>query len=272
MATALEQKLKATVNNSRLGTVLYFTPCKVVDAGSFASLRMASPLPMTATVVLIHNMWGNHRILHRHVQLFNELGYNCVTFNLYRASSIKDPHPFGFFGFLKNLQFMHQVWVEQVQDVLDSIEGQKIIFAMSGPAIAGIIAGSQRSDVTHLICDSGPFKEVWQCTYRLLTQIWPIPTAPLRALFTTVSVFLWGPTAFRRSQKALRCWNKNVPILSIRGILDPLVFPKNIDGIFKDHSDLKIKVWTIANAHHLDGLKLFPDAYKKEILSFLRTN
>jgi hypothetical protein len=140
---------------------------------------------------------------------------------------------------------------------------------MSGPSIAGIIAASQRTDVTHLICDSGPFKEVWQCTYRLLTQIRHIPTAPLRALFTTVSVFLWGPTAFRRSQKALRNWNKNIPILSIRGSLDPLVFPQNIDGIFKEHSELTIKVWTIENAHHLDGLKLFADAYKKEISSFV---
>jgi pimeloyl-ACP methyl ester carboxylesterase len=164
---------------------------------------------------------------------------------------------------------MHQAWVEQVLDVLDSVEGKKIIFAMSGPSIAAIIAGAQRDDVTHLICDSGPFKEIWQCTYRLLTQIWHIPTAPLRALFTTVAVFLWGPTAFRRSQKALRSWNKKIPILSIRGTLDPLVFPENIDGIFKDHSDLNIKVWTIANAHHLDGLKLFPHDYEREIASFL---
>ena len=253
MATTLEQELEATAEKrvSRRGTVggttIYFTPSKVADSS------IATPSKVAQTVVLIHNMWGNHRILHRHVQLFNELGFNCVTFNLYRASSIKDPLPFGIFGFLKYFQFMHQVWVEQVQDVLDSVEGQKIIFAMSGPSIAGIIAGSQRTDVTHLICDSGPFKEIWQCTYRLLTQIWYIPTAPLRALFTTVSVLLWGPTAFRRSQRALRHWNKNVPILSIRGTLDPLVFPKNIDGIFKDHSDLNMKVWTITNAHPSGG-------------------
>jgi pimeloyl-ACP methyl ester carboxylesterase len=267
LATTLEQKLgakiKASPKNNRRGkmsvttkgTVTYTTPSEVAEASK-------------PTVVLIHNMWGNHRILHRHVQFFNELGHNCVTFNLFRASSIQDPHPFGIF---KYFQFMHQVWVEQVQDVLDSVEGQKIIFAMSGPSIAGIIAGSQRADVTHLICDSGPFKEIWQCTYRLLTQIWHIPTAPLRALFTTVSVFLWGPTAYQRSQKALNNWDKNVPILSIRGTLDPLVFPKNIDGIFKNHSDLNIKVWLIEGAHHLDGLKMFPVVYKKEIANFLQS-
>jgi hypothetical protein len=247
----VEQKL------SRRGAVIYYT----------ASLRSNSPTQKIPTVVLIHNMWGNHRILHRHVKLFHDLGYNCVTFNLYKASTIKDPHPFGFFQKFKT---MHQLWVEQVEDVLNSVDGDKIIFAMSGPSIAGIIAGSGRTDITHLICDCGPFREVWACTYRLLTQIWHIPTPPLRAIFTTWSVFLWGMNAFHRSQKALRQWNKMVPILSIRGELDPLVYPQNIDGIFKDHPSLKIKVWNIEKGHHLDGLKLFPEEYKKNVESFLK--
>ncbi len=248
----MEQKL------SQRGTMIYFTMSS--QQGS-PEIRSSNP-----TVVFIHNMWGNHRILHRHVKLFSELGYKCATFNLYKASTIKDCHPFGFFQKFKS---MHQLWVEQAEDVLNSVEGKKIIFAMSGPSIAGIIAGSQRTDITHLICDSGPFKEVWACTYRLLTQIWHIPTPPLRAVFTTWSVLMWGVTAFRRSQNALRHWNKNVPIFSIRGALDPLVYPENVNGIFKDHTHLSIKVWTIEKGHHLDGLKLFPEIYKQQIVSFL---
>jgi uncharacterized protein len=253
LATALEQKLVETTAKkiSQRGSVIYWTPGQDRNR---------------PTVVLIHHMWGNHHILQRHVQLFHELGYNCATFNIYRASTIRDPHPFRFHH---NFQSMHQLWAEQVKDVLDSLEGKKIIFAMSGPSIAGLIAASQRPDVTHFICDSGPFKEIWQCTYRLLDQIWHIPTPPLRALFTTGAVFLWGPAAFKNSQSALARWKKNVPILSIRGSLDPLVYPKNIEGIFKNHRDLNIQVWTLPSAHHLDGLKLSPELYREKIEAFL---
>lgn len=249
MATALEQKL------SRRGTPLYITPG--------VSQNPNEPKP---TVVLIHNMWGNHRILSRHVHLFISLGFSCVTFNLYQASSIKDPHPFGIWGLFS---FMHQRWVEQIEDVLDSIPEKKIIFSMSGPSISAIIAASKRTDITHLICDSGPFKEVWACTYRLFTQIWHIPTAPLRMIFTTIAVLIWGPTAFSRSQRALQNWNPSVPILSIRGEKDPLVFPANIDGIFKNHKNLKIEIWQLPQAHHLDALKMFPEEYKECLEDFL---
>lgn len=255
MATALEQKL------SRRGTPLYITQ------GVSPNFESHHPVAQNTTVVLIHNMWGNHRLLSRHVQLFNSLGYTCVTFNLYQASSIKDPHPFGWFG---RLAFMHQRWVEQISDVLDSVNGEKIIFAMSGPSISAIIAAANRTDITHLICDSGPFKEIWSCTYRLLTQIWHISTAPLRLIFTTVSVLIWGPHAFSRSQRALKNWNKSIPILSIRGEKDPLVFPSNIDGIFKDHKNLNIKIWQLPEAHHLDALKMFPEKYKECLKDFLK--
>lgn len=222
--------------------------------------------PQKATVVMIHNMWGNHRILARHVQLFHSLGYSVVTFNLYQASTIKDPHPFGWRG---PFGFMHQRWVEQTTDVLDSVEGKKILFAMSGPSVAAIIAGSGREDITHLICDSGPFKEVWSCTYRLFTQIWHIPTALLRAVFTTGAVLVWGPHAFRRSQRALQSWSSHIPILSIRGEKDPLIFDDSIEGIFKDHPHLNIFILRLPGAHHLDGLKMFPELYREKISEFL---
>jgi hypothetical protein len=189
-----------------------------------------------------------------------------VTFNLYRASTIKDANPFGWRGYFR---FMHQCWVEQVQDVLDSVEGKKIIYAMSGPSIAAIIAASGRNDITHLICDSGPFKEIWSCTYRLFTQIWHIPTALLRAVFTTGAVFLWGPHAFKRSQQALAEWSTKVPILSVRGEKDPLIFDSNIEGIFQNHRHLNLFIWRIANGHHLDGLKINPELYKNKIVEFL---
>ncbi|MBY0384766.1 alpha/beta hydrolase [bacterium] len=250
MATALEQKL------SLRGTPIYVTPGVP-----------QTPDAQNPTVVFVHNMWGNHRLLARHVQLFNSLGYTTVTFNLYQASSIKDPHPFGWWG---RWGFMHQRWVEQISDVLNSIEGQKIVFAMSGPSISAIIAASGRTDITHLVCDSGPFKEVWSCTYRLFTQIWHVPTALLRTIATTGAVIIWGPHAFFRSQRALKNWNKSAPILSIRGEKDPLVFPSNIDGIFKDHKDLNITIWSLPEAHHLDALKMFPDLYREKIEFFLK--
>ena len=80
---------------------------------------------------------------------------------------------------------------------------------------------------------------------------------------------MWGPGAFARSQQALREWPQNVPILSIRGGRDPLVFPENIEGIFQDHPQLKLKTWLIPDAHHMDGLKMFPENYRKTLEDFL---
>lgn len=221
-----------------------------------------------ATVVLVHNMWGNHKVLNRHVQMFQSLGHPCVTFDLYRGSTIKNPSPFPFYYYFN---FMYLNWVWQIRKILDAHPGEKIIFAMSGPSISAIIACDGRSDVSHLICDGGPFREIWRCTFRLFTQVFFIPTWPLRFLGTTFGVLQWGWQAFWHSQKVLRRWPSSRPILSIRGAKDPLVFPENIDGIFKDHKNLKLTTWILAEGGHLDGLKKFPQDYKNKITDFLKS-
>lgn len=218
-------------------------------------------------VIFIHNMWGNHKSCRRHVEFFNALGYTCVTFNLFRGSTIKNDHSYSTADYF---QFIYSNWCKQITDVLDSIPGQKIVFSLSGPSLSGLIAATKRKDIAKYICDGGPFKEVWSCTYRMFTFEKKISNRFLRFLWTTWSILIWGPFAFKHLTRALEGWNPKVPILSIRGALDPIVHVNNIDNVFKSHNHLSLRIYKIDKGFHLDGLKNFSEDYSRVLISFLK--
>lgn len=242
---------KSMEYKSRGGTVLHYS---IVE-------NSAKPV-----IVMVHNMFGNHKTFRRHVEFLNSSGYTCVTFNLVQASAIDSEHGYSRFELF---DFMYRNWVRQIVDVLDSIPGRKVIFSLSGPSLAALIAASQRTDIDKFICDGGPFREFWACTYRMFTLEKKIANPIVRFIRTTISCLLWGPFAFGHLTRTLEKWNPNVPILSLRGTLDPIVFPQNIENVFKNHSQINIRVHQIEKGHHLDGLKNFPDEYSKVVLSFL---
>lgn len=218
------------------------------------------------TVVMVHNMWGTHKTFHRHVKLLNDLGYTCVTFDLFQGSTIRGHNKIPLY---RHLNFIYRNWIYQIDDIYDSIEGEKIIFSLSGPSLPALIAAQKRNDIKKYICDGGPFREIWACTYRLFTIESPIPFAPLRALWTTLALLYWGPLSYQHLKKSLSQWNHSIPILSIRGQEDPIVYPKNIHHVFKDHPQINLTIAELDNTHHLDGLKLFPEAYTEIIQRFL---
>lgn len=247
MATVSEVTYK-----SRKGTVLHYN---IVEN---------SEKPV---VVLIHNMWGSHKTFHRHVKLFNDAGYTCVSFSLYQGSTVTNEHAYSKWNYLN---FIYRNWIHQISDVLDSIPGRKVIFSMSGPSISALIVAADRKDIDHYICDGGPFKEFWQCTYRMF-RLEKKVASPLKAWFlTTASCAYWGPLSFYRLMRALNRWNPAVPILSIRGALDPIVYPKNIDHVFDPHAHINLRKHTIEKGHHVDGLKNFPEEYTQVVLTFLK--
>lgn len=237
---------------SRQGTPLYYSLVEGTDK---------------PVIVMVHNMWGSHKTFRRHVELLNRYGYTCVTFNLFQGSSVDSDHNY---TWTRYFRFMYLNWVHQITDVLDSIPGKKIIFSLSGPSLSALIAASSRTDIDKYICDGGPFKEFWQCTYRMFTLEKPIKNPVWRVLWTTISCLYWGPIAFRHLTSALHGWTPRVPILSLRGALDPIVYPQNIQHVFDPHPHIKLSVVTIEKGHHLDGLKHFPEEYTAAVLNFLK--
>ncbi len=216
---------------------------------------------------MIHNMWGNHKTFWRHVDWFNRQGYTCVTFNLFQASSISKDHSYTTRHYFS---FMYRNWIHQITDVLDSIPGPKIIFSLSGPSLSGLIAASKRTDIEKYICDGGPFKNCFICTYRMFATEKEIKNPLLRFLWTMISCLYWGPFAFSHLTKALKLWNPKIPILSLRGAKDPIVFPVDIQAVFEEQTQIKIKIHVLKEGLHLDGIKNHPEEYTLALLNFLK--
>lgn len=244
-------RVSEVVLKSRKGTALY---CQLIENSE------------KPTVVFVHNMYGSYRTFHRHVKLMNEKGYSTVTFDLVHASSNKEMSQPELFS---KKSFMYKRWVEQITDVLDSIPGRKVVFSLSGPSISAFIAASPRKDIEKYICDGGPFREFFECTYRMFTIEKPIASPFKRWLTTAGACLVWGPFAFRHLTEALSKWDPKIPVLSIRGKLDPIVHPENIAHVFENQNHINLRVYDIEKGQHLDGLKNFPEEYSKVVLSFL---
>lgn len=244
--------MSEVVLNSRKGTRLYFN---IVEGSS------------KPVVVFIHNMYGSYRSFHRHVKMFNEMGYTTASFDLVHASSNKEASKPQLVT--SPLAFIYVKWTEQITDVLDSIPGQKIVFSFSGPSISALISASSRTDIDKFICDGGPFRELWDCIYRMFTVERQIANPIKHRLWTMGACLLLGPFAFRHLTQALEKWNPKLPILSIRGAQDPIVFPQNINNVFENQNHINIRIFLIEKGQHLDGLKNFPKEYRAVLLSFL---
>lgn len=251
----MEQKL------SQGGTPLYVSPAAAAGKHSHEG-----PKP---TVVFVHNMWSTHKVFHRHVKLFNHLGYATVTFDLFKSGSMRQTREYiAAKGFVP----VYKTHVLQIKDVLDSVEGTKIVFCFSGPSLAGAIASADRKDVVAYICDGGPFREMWSCTLRMFRQHKLLPTEFLRVVGVTASYFIWGKDAFPSFQKALSRWPRAIPMLSIRGEQDLIVHVENIENAFKNYPDLPLTVALLPGVGHLDGLKKFPEAYEAVLVGFLNSH
>lgn len=165
---------------------------------------------------------------------------------------------------------VYKIWRDCVASVLEAIPQKKIVYGFSCPAMAALLASAPRSDIQAVICDGGPFDDMWDCTDRLFDQFQNIPTTPLRHITTSLGVWRYGKESLKELSDALDKWSPNRPILSIRGGKDPLVFPENIEKIFAPHEHLPLTRFLLPEGQHLDGLKNFPTEYKDQLSTFLQ--
>jgi pimeloyl-ACP methyl ester carboxylesterase len=219
------------------------------------------------TIVFVHNMFGSHKSSSRHYRYLNEIGYDCVSFDLILGAKTLKNFDFKFLKYISKGVFY--LWQMQIEAVLDLIEGDKIIFSFSGPCISALNAATKRTDVRKIICDGGPFGHIYSNTKNLFAKLFNISSQPLNSSISLLSSCLWGFNPIKQLHQSLDNYSDQLPILSIRGLLDEIVPIDTIDEIFKQHTHLNLTIVELPLAGHLNGLKDFPQIYKPTLLQFL---
>lgn len=219
------------------------------------------------TVVIVPFFGSQKAQLQRHIGLFNDLGFNVVTYDQSFTSLTILPQ---IMSSSQGLGFKH-VWGDQIEGLLNAITGDKIIFAMSNPASGAIEAIGRRHgiDIKGLICDGGPTARFFKSIVNYLKTEEPLPTQVLRFGVAGLMTALWSPDFSKTLERDLKRFPKDFPILSIRGWKDHLIAPNHIDMVFEPHPHLQWQKLSLPEADHLNGLRDYPDDYRPAVRAFL---
>ena len=245
------------------------------------------------TIVFVHHFGGNKKSLAHHVEMVNALGYDAVRFDL----MFSQINPAKHLPITANLKFgIRHVWSEQIEAILNSIPGRKILFSFSMPSNSVMMALAHRraKDVSGWICDGGPFLQLSKCVWNLYEHHYAIQSKVVRGALTGASLVFLGTGFEKEAAGLMRTLPRGFRILSFRGLQDPLVPAEAIDEAllgksttphtgasklvpsdksnFKNDSahPLMIETHSFEEGGHLDGLKSFPAAYRDHCESFLK--
>lgn len=231
---------------------------------------LASEKKFEATIIFVHHFGGSTRTLLRHARLMNEMGFNCVRFNLkFNMTTTLDKISLA--GDLK--LGLRRIWSDQIQDILNRVDGPKILYTFSMPGSAAIEAISKRHayQILGMVCDSGPFLNIIASTWRLYEHAYRIESKLLRALYTVMSVSMWGLHFKNEMKKYFENFPEGFRILSIRGGADQLVPSETIEEFFALAKRCQIETLMLPEADHLEGLKKFSMVYVPRVRSFLES-
>lgn len=219
-------------------------------------------------MVFIHHMWGNHRTTRRHYQYLNEKGFDCVSFDLVMGS---DKKKYSYHPLLKYFyKGVFYIWTRQIRTILNEIPGDKILFSFSGPSLSTLWAADKRKDIKKVVCDGGPFHQVYGNTKNFFYYELNIKNKLLNSIFAYFGALVWGYKPLTKLHKVLTSWPTCIPILSIRGKRDNIVALDSIQQVFAPHSNLNLTVLELPFGKHLDGMKSFPDEYRKTLFPFIK--
>jgi hypothetical protein len=243
-----------------------------------ARLTKAPQRKFRETIVFLHHFGGNRSSSKRHQELVGKLGFDSISFNLsYNAlPNWKSP-----LVALRNLMKSAQeknlvtIWSEELNALLNEIEGPKILYTFSSPSTAALqtLAEEQRQDVKGWICDGGPFLDLYNCLLRYYREETMLPRW-LHPVGAAMGYHLFGGYTFsRRTQEWLANFPKDLPILSIRSGQDRLVpVGAILDFFARGNAKLPLEVFLLPSADHLEGLKKFPTVYEARVAEFLYAN
>lgn len=218
--------------------------------------RMRETLPRSSkpTVVFVHNYAGNRDSSTQHQDMVLTMGFNCFSFDM--TTRLKDAKI--------------SDWATELGSILDAIEGDKILYTFSFPSVSvpTLLARGERKDVRAWIADGGPFCEIYQCYWNLLTFL--KYGNPLQRFLSTGYNYLaaGGPlyTMFARRNLARM---QPLKILSIRNRRDPLVPPRAIDKFWALNRNLSVERVEIESRGHLDGIEADRFKYESTVQNFL---
>ncbi len=219
------------------------------------------------TIVIVPFYGAHKKALSRHREFLNELGYDVVLFNL--KNTLKDTQG-RILSERKTIGFK-SIWADQIETILDLIEGPKIIFSFSNPSSGAIeaIARRQAHDIQGLVCDSGPSEKLFSSLLNFYKFERPIGWLPFRLI--TAASMTWLISPFYRSSihQDLEKLPEHFQILSIRGWKDPLIPTGDIDGVFEPHHQIDWQRLSLPEATHLNGLRDYRKDYSKPVAHFL---
>lgn len=217
------------------------------------------------TILFVHFFDGNKKVLKRHIELVNDLGFDAIAFNL-RDKSVLFQNPF---SLRKKIGLKH-IYADQVEAMLNLIPGNKIIYSFSNPSASAIEAMYYRNciDVTALICDSGPAKRIFESVFNMFLNF--KTNGFVKELINLIGTPLgWSYLLHSDLTLHLNVFPDKFKILSIRGWKDKLISPDNIDLVFETHTQLDWRKLSLPQAGHLNGLKDFSQDYTQGVKNFL---
>jgi len=222
------------------------------------------------TIVFVHFFDGSPQLIKRHIQFVNDLGYDAYAYQV--SFHIKNRPVKDFLPQHKRLGFKN-FWTKDLERVLEQVEGAKIIYAFSNPASAAFEAAAKgKYNIKAIICDSGPFFDLFKCSRNLIREYFKVKNPLLNIPSSIGLATVLAPLHETYINKDLASLPKNFPILSIRGWQDQLVPKDAIEKVFAKHSHLDLEVLNLPDAGHVNGLKDFADDYKPVVTDFLERN
>jgi pimeloyl-ACP methyl ester carboxylesterase len=232
-------------------------------------------------IVFVHHYGGHRGSFRRHMEWLNQIGYDCVTFDL----PIRDVSELKKIPISKDWRIgLRHIWADRIEHVLGHIPQEKILFTFSYSSVAALMAINRRHaiDVKAWVCDGGPFKNIRDGIENLVAEgslvssRWHFLRSKFfinrfRKPIAWMSAWLTGSSNYDKEvDQMLNSLPKDFPILSVRCELDTLVKPEMIDEFFKAaESHTPIEKLSLQHAGHLLGFREEPEIYRPVVQKFL---
>lgn len=222
------------------------------------------------TVVIVPFFGGTKSMVRRHIDFLNRIGYDTVAFTL-KNLDYASPK-FTLFSANQLLGVKH-IWADQVEAILNQIPGNKIVYGFSSPSASAIEAIARRNatDVTGLVCDSGPSACLLSSMYNYFSHYTPIKLIPVRALAALAMTLAWSPQFHSIVHSDLEKLPDDFKVLSIRGWKDNIIPAHDIDKVFEPHLNIDWQRLSLPQSGHLNGLKDFAEEYETPVAEFLKS-
>ncbi len=217
-------------------------------------------------IIFVPFFKGRIKDIKKHISFVNDLGFDAYAFDFPELSSTMRQ------GFSKSGSFgIKKILADNIEFLLNVVEGPKIVFAFSNPCSAAIEAVSRRnaSDILGMVCEMGPSGEAFKSYLNYFTYAEKIPTLALRWAAASATVIAWGANVVEDLKRDLASLPSGFQILSIRGWKDVLIPPHAIDKVFNEHSHLDWRKLDFVEAAHLKALRDYSDEYKFPVAEFL---